>query len=486
MGDVPGGRGQRRSPAPGVPELAAGARGPARRPARRRPGRAGAAVDRPRLHHPGRRHRRHRHPRRRHRRRRRPAACSATARWPCGACSRSASRSSGRRPPRGWRSTCAGVAVEELSRGDALLTPGAFRRTDAARRHPGRGPGGAAARRGGRAHRLGDGRRAAAARWTARCVRLRLASPLPLRVGDRLLLRDPGHPPGARRRRPGRRPAGAAPPGRRPAAGRRAGRPAAGTAGAAADLARRRVVRADDFAAMGWPVPAGRDRARAVAAGRRAGRRARRAGCPRVVAALPDGCTRWSPGPPVEVVRRALDLPDAELLPRRRPAAAGAARGAGGRRRGRPARRRCSARWTAIRARLAADPFAAPEAGDLAAAGLGARELAAAVRSGQLVRIADGVYLAPGIEEEARARLAGVAAAVHAQPGAAGVGHQPPGRRPARGVARRPRRHRPAARQHPPPALWPTGSYDQGPIEPPRSGLRGWRARGAVERRGLP
>jgi selenocysteine-specific elongation factor len=59
----------------------------------------------------------------------------------------------------------------------------------------------------------------------------------------------------------------------------------------------------------------------------------------------------------------------------------------------------------AVRARLADDPFAAPEAPDLAAAGLGPRELAAAVRIGQLVRIADGVYLAPGVEQAARARL---------------------------------------------------------------------------------
>jgi selenocysteine-specific elongation factor len=62
-----------------------------------------------------------------------------------------------------------------------------------------------------------------------------------------------------------------------------------------------------------------------------------------------------------------------------------------------------------IRARLADDPFAAPEAPDLVAAGLGVRELAAAVRSGQLVRIADAVYLAPGIAEEARRRLATIA-----------------------------------------------------------------------------
>jgi selenocysteine-specific elongation factor len=57
---------------------------------------------------------------------------------------------------------------------------------------------------------------------------------------------------------------------------------------------------------------------------------------------------------------------------------------------------------------LAAEPFAAPEAGDLVAAGLGPRELAAAVREQQLVRIADGVFLAPGVAEEARARLAAI------------------------------------------------------------------------------
>jgi selenocysteine-specific elongation factor len=61
-----------------------------------------------------------------------------------------------------------------------------------------------------------------------------------------------------------------------------------------------------------------------------------------------------------------------------------------------------------IRARLAEDPVAAPEAPELAAAGLGARELAAAVRSGQLLRIADGVYLAPDVAEAARTRLAAI------------------------------------------------------------------------------
>ncbi len=61
-----------------------------------------------------------------------------------------------------------------------------------------------------------------------------------------------------------------------------------------------------------------------------------------------------------------------------------------------------------IRARLAADPFAAPDAEELRAAGLGPRELAAAVRDGRLVRITEGVYLAPGVERAARERLAAV------------------------------------------------------------------------------
>jgi selenocysteine-specific elongation factor len=60
----------------------------------------------------------------------------------------------------------------------------------------------------------------------------------------------------------------------------------------------------------------------------------------------------------------------------------------------------------AVRARLAESPFAAPEAGELVAAGLGPRELAAAVRDEQLVRIAEGVFLAPGVEVAAHERLA--------------------------------------------------------------------------------
>ena len=45
--------------------------------------------------------------------------------------------------------------------------------------------------------------------------------------------------------------------------------------------------------------------------------------------------------------------------------------------------------------RLTADAFQAPEADELAALGLGARELAAAERTGRLLRLRDGVVLLP-------------------------------------------------------------------------------------------
>jgi selenocysteine-specific elongation factor len=297
-----------------------------------------------------------------------------------------------------------GVAVEELSRGDALLTPGAFRRTDVvdvslAGAREGRPPAEAVVHIGSAT----DGARLRP--LDGAVVRLRLAAALPLRIGDRLLLRDPGS-----RRVSGADVRDVDPPElrRRGAARQRAAELAAqphGTAGAAADLARRRVVRADDFAAMGWPIP---DDAQRVGPWLLAAGLADELAA--AVPALVAGYRRahpLEPGPPVEVMRRQLDLPDAELV-------AVVVRPPLVLREGRvvqattdlpPSVQRAV---DAIRARLAAVPFAAPEVPELAAAGLGVRELAAAVRSGQLVRIADAVYLAPGIADEARARLAAI------------------------------------------------------------------------------
>jgi selenocysteine-specific elongation factor len=297
-----------------------------------------------------------------------------------------------------------GLAVEEISRGNALLTPGAFRLTTQVDVTLSTAPelelpaepvlhvGSATV--GTRLRPLGGA-----------AVRLRLAEPLPLRVGDRLLLRDPGA-----RRVLGADVRDVDPPEllRRGAARQRAAALSvqpAGAAGAAADLARRRVVRADDFTAMGWPVPDGATRQGPwlLAAGLADELAAR---VPRLVADYRQAHP-LEPGPPVEVVRRELDLPDAELLSavvrpplvQREGRVAEAAAGLP------PAVQRAV---DGIRSRLTADPFAAPEADDLRTAGLGARELAAAVRSGQLLRIAEGVYLAPGVEDEARARLATV------------------------------------------------------------------------------
>jgi selenocysteine-specific elongation factor len=221
-------------------------------------------------------------------------------------------------------------------------------------------------------------------------------------VGDRVLLRDPGarrvlgadvrdvDPPELRRR-------GSA----RLRAAELAAQPS-GTAGASADLARRRIVRAADFAAMGWPVPpdATVHGPWLLAAGLADELAAR---LPRAVAAYRT-THPLEPGPPAEAVRRVLELPDADLLSAlvRPPLALRDGRVVDGSAELPPPVQRAV---DGIRARLAEDPFAAPEAGDLAAAGLGVRELGAAVRSGQLVRIADGVYLAPGVVEVARERL---------------------------------------------------------------------------------
>ncbi|WP_409328988.1 selenocysteine-specific translation elongation factor [Trujillonella humicola] len=299
-----------------------------------------------------------------------------------------------------------GVAVEDLARGDALLTPGAFLSTDlldvslaagAQDRLPAElvvhvGSAAVTAR-----VRILDG--------TA--VRLRLSAPLPLRVGDRVLLRDPGA-----RRVLGADVRDVAPPPlrRRGAARQRAAELAAqppGPAGAAADLARRRVHPAADWSAMGWPVPPGADRVGPwlVAPGL----------LDELAAALPGlvaahrSAHPLEAGPPVAVVRRELDLPGDELVRAvvRPPLALRDGRVAAAAADLPPAVQRAV---DAVRARLAEDPFAAPDTEQLAAARLGPRELAAAVRAGQLVRIAEGVVLAPGVEEEARRRLAGLPA----------------------------------------------------------------------------
>ncbi|MEU2350028.1 selenocysteine-specific translation elongation factor [Modestobacter sp. NPDC049651] len=299
-----------------------------------------------------------------------------------------------------------GIAVEEIGRGDALLTPGAFRTTsdvDVTLVHPAgdRLPAEAIVH-------VGSATVAARLRpLDDTAVRLRLTSPLPLRVGDRVLLRDPGarrvlgadvrdvDPPELRRR-------GAA----RSRAAELAEHPA-GEAGALADLARRRFVKRSDFVAMGWPVPAGATPVGPwlIAPGLADELAAR---VPQVVARYRQ-LRPLEPGPPTAVLRSALELPDADLVPAlvRPPLSLRDGRVVSGSAGLPPAVQQAV---DTIKARLAVDPFAAPEAPHLSAAGLGSRELAAAVRDEQLVRIAEGIYLLPGIADEARRRLAGLPA----------------------------------------------------------------------------
>jgi selenocysteine-specific elongation factor len=299
-----------------------------------------------------------------------------------------------------------GVGKEGIDRGSALLTPGRFRFTDLVdvRVHgdPVAGLPAAVTLHAGsaavpvRVRPLGPD-----------TARLRLGRALPLRIGDRALLRDPGrhHVAG------GVTVLDVVPPGlsRRGAAAARAAQLAGmdGVADLAGELRRRLLVRRDDLAAMGVP-PATLLAAQPVAGD---------------WFADPDHWTRLGerlaaevagygaehplePGAPVEALRHLLGLPDRALVAAlvRPPLTL-----RGG---------RISAGGPTVPGELVAlvekafagrTPFAAPEAYDLADAGLGPRQLAAAVRTGLLVQLAPAVVLRAGAADEAAKVLSGIA-----------------------------------------------------------------------------
>ncbi|MBO0829239.1 MAG: SelB C-terminal domain-containing protein, partial [Streptosporangiales bacterium] len=116
------------------------------------------------------------------------------------------------------------------------------------------------------------------------------------------------------------------------------------------------------------------------------------------------------PGVPAKAARRRLAVPDAALLDPLAHAAGlrlagGVVRTQGGDPGMPPAIRDAVA---ALAEDLGTDPFAAPDANRLRELGLGRRELAAAVRAGALLRVADGVVLLPGAADAAVQRLAGL------------------------------------------------------------------------------
>jgi len=232
-------------------------------------------------------------------------------------------------------------------------------------------------------------------------VRLTLPHALPLRIGDRALLRDPGSRQlwGVRVLDPVAPPL----PRRRGAAARRAKDLAAVDGTVASEVERRGVVRrsllvrlgatgdvpgtvlvSGDWLASGAQVRAWRSSASAHLAG---------------------ASTSSRPAVPVAQVVRALELPDEGLLPALLPsgwrvsgnAVAPAAADL-------PAH--VASALGAIREQLLASPFDAPSADRLRALGLSSADLALLARGGHLLRVADGVVLLPGADDLAVRRLA--------------------------------------------------------------------------------
>ncbi|MEU5781707.1 selenocysteine-specific translation elongation factor [Micromonospora lupini] len=297
-----------------------------------------------------------------------------------------------------------GTPRDRLGRGDALLTPGRFHRTDVIDVRLTGDP--AADLPATLTLHVGSAAVPVRVRpLGADTVRLRLARPLPLLVGDRALLRDPGrhHVAG------GVRVLDVAPPplSRRGAAAARAtvladldGRP-----DLAGELRRRRLVRVGALRRMGVPVqatPVAGDWLADPVHWQRLGEQ------------LTEEVGRYArehplePGMPVDALRQRLALPDRALVEALiRPPL----RVHGGRI-GTPSvdalPEPVARAVQRVRAEYGDRPFRAPEADRLVDLGLGPREIGAAVRAGALLRLADTVVLLPDALDAAVTVLAGL------------------------------------------------------------------------------
>jgi selenocysteine-specific elongation factor len=361
-----------------------------------------------------------------------------------------------------------GVSTRELGRGMALIQPGHWTVTSVidvrlAPASAGQGQPSAAARLPSRLTvHIGAARAVARVRMLgSRFARLTLDHPLPLHVGDRVLLRDPGAAPDRVGGRPvfGATVLDVSPP-------RLRGNGAAAAAErelaswpqtpAAADLLRRhRLLRASAAVAMGLddlPPPVAGDwladpghwgRLRQLLAAAVAAHQARDPLAPglpveaaRAELGLPDrdlveALAAWpatgGAGPPIEAhggyLRIAADGPgeqrqDAadpmrpgrrpdgaggDLVPGQRPAAGGGPQAAGPRL---PAP--VASAVQAVLADLADAPFRAPDAERLRELGIDSRAAAAAERVGLLRRLPGNILLAPDAPERAARILAGL------------------------------------------------------------------------------
>ena len=281
---------------------------------------------------------------------------------------------------------------------------------------------------------------AGSARTTARLrplggliARLTLDEPLPLHVGDRLLLRDPGSAaaafagvglgasagPVSSQGRPSWPPlVGATVLDLAPPAFRRRGEAAVAAQElaawpvppAAADLLRRHgLLRAGGLRAMGLtelPASVAGDWLADPEHWAELGRQLRK----RVTAHA--AREPLAPGLPLEAARAQLGLPARQLVERLAvpPLAvrAGSVVLEGGGENGPALPDRVLTAVRLLRDDLAGQPFAAPEAGRLRELGLDSRSLAAAARAGLLLRVADQIVLAPGADREAARILSGL------------------------------------------------------------------------------
>ncbi|TXL88613.1 selenocysteine-specific translation elongation factor [Streptomyces sp. IB2014 016-6] len=290
---------------------------------------------------------------------------------------------------------------ESTGRGDALLTPDSFLpclRCDV-RVHGGTPA--AALPRTAVAH-IGSADVPVRVRpLGADIVRLTLPAPLPLRIGDRAVLRDPG----LRRVLAGLEVLDPQPPElrRRGAAVRRAAelRDARGTPDEAAELRRRLLVRRGELTAMGVAVhttPVAGDWL------------ADPAHWTALSARLTELVTAYrsqrptEEGIPVEAARHRLGLPAVSLV---EALVTPPLRMSRGRVTAGPAALPAAVADAVHRlaAELARGPFAAPHAQRLAELGFGRRELAAAVRHGAVLRLAEHVVLLPDAPRLAADRL---------------------------------------------------------------------------------
>ncbi|HEU0288955.1 MAG TPA: selenocysteine-specific translation elongation factor [Nocardioidaceae bacterium] len=290
-----------------------------------------------------------------------------------------------------------GRSPDTVRRGSALVTPAAFLATslvDVRLTGDGRIPEQPVLHIGS-AHTtthtrpLGDG-----------FARLRLEQPLPLRVHDRAILRDPGN-----RQIWGVEVLDPAPPplARRGSATKRARTLGTYDGSADAELRQRGIVRTELLRRLGVrsePLPAGTVRAAGWLIGPDGAADLRT----RLAALVAEHSTPLEPGVSIAAAAHALGLPDPNLVGAlvTEPLRLDRGRVVEESRELAP---ELAVPLAALRSALEDAPFAAPDADTLRRIGLDARTIAALHRDGHVVRLADGVVLLPDAENLAIKRL---------------------------------------------------------------------------------